>query len=193
MEAEDRISLTIGRSRLEIVMGDITRQETDAIVNAANSRLTPGGGVSGAIHRAAGAGLREECKKLGGCKTGEAKITKGYNLPARYVIHTVGPVFSHASRERNAELLRKCYESSLGLAIEHGIKSISFPAISTGIYGYPMEEAADIAVRTIADFLRKHDEIKVVRMVLYGRDAFEAHKRAMKKLSEETDKISYNP
>jgi len=181
---EAKISIDIGRSRFEIVAGDITRQDTDAIVNAANSRLTPGGGVSGAIHSAAGAGLWEECKKLGGCKTGEAKITKGYNLPAKYVIHTVGPIYSRADREKNAESLKKCYENSLRLAVEHGIKSISFPAISTGIYGYPMDEAAEIAVKVIADFLRRHDGIELVRMVLYGRDAFEAHKKAAGKVME---------
>jgi len=157
------------------MMGDITRQDTDAIVNAANNRLTPGGGVSGAIHRAAGPGLWEECKTLGGCRTGEAKITKGYNLPARYVIHTVGPVYGREGKEKSAILLHGCYESCLKLAADEGIKSISFPAISTGIYGYPMKGAAEIAIGAIADFLEKHDEIEIVRIVLYGRDAFDIH------------------
>ena len=176
------ISRRIGKGIFEIIISDITQQKTDAIVNAANSRLTPGGGVSGAIHRAAGPGLWRECKKLGRCKTGEAKITKGYNLPAKYVIHTVGPIYSRASREKNAELLWRCYENSLKLAVEHGIKSISFPAISTGIYGYPVGEAAEIAVKAIADFMKEHDEIELVRMVLYDMAAFEAHKRAMEQI-----------
>jgi len=172
----------VGQGILEITMGDITQQKTDAIVNAANSRLTPGGGVSGAIHRAAGPGLWEECKTLGGCRTGEAKITKGYNLSAKYVIHTVGPIYSRANRERNAELLWSCYENSLKLAAKHGIKSISFPAISTGIYGYPVGEAAEIAVKAIVDFMKEHDEIELVRMVLYDMAAFEAHRRAMEQI-----------
>ena len=170
----------IGHGILEITTGDITRQDTDAIVNAANNRLTPGGGVSGAIHRAAGPGLWGECRTLGGCKTGEAKITKGYDLPARYVIHTVGPVYGREGREKSEAMLRRCYESCLRLAAEKGIKSISFPAISTGIYGYPMKEAAEIAVGTISDFLEKHDEIEIVRIVLYGRNAFDIHREVLK-------------
>lgn len=169
----------IGHGMLEIAMGDITRQDTDAIVNAANNRLTPGGGVSGAIHRAAGPGLWMECRTLGGCGTGEAKITKGYNLPARYVIHTVGPVYGREGKEKSAVLLRKCYESCLELAADKGIKSISFPAISTGIYGYPMKEAAEIAIGTISDFLEGHNEIDAVKIVLYSRNAFDIHKKAL--------------
>ena len=171
----------IGNGVLEITMGDITRERTDAIVNAANSRLTPGGGVSGAIHRAAGPSLWKECSTLGGCKTGEAKITRGYNLPARYVIHTVGPVYGREGKEKSAVLLRRCYESCLELAVDKGIRSISFPAISTGIYGYPMDEAAEIAIGTISDFLEKHDEIDIVRVVLYDRDAFDIHREVLEK------------
>jgi len=171
----------IGHGILEIAMGDITRQDTDAIVNAANNRLTPGGGVSGAIHRAAGPGLWGECRTLGGCGTGEAKITKGYNLPARYVIHTVGPVYGREGKEKSAVLLRGCYESCLELAADKGIKSISFPAISTGIYGYPMKEAAEIAVRAISDFFENHEGIEIVRLVLHDRNAFDAHVVALKR------------
>ncbi len=180
----ETIRRKISHGIFEITTGNITRQQTDAIVNAANSRLTPGGGVSGAIHRAAGPALWEECSTLRGCKTGEVKITKGYNLHARYVIHTVGPVYSRANGDRNAGLLRKCYENSLDTAVKYVIKSISFPAISTGIYGYPMKEAAGIAVKAIAGFLEKRDEIEVIRLVLYGRDAFDVHKEVVKKIVE---------
>ncbi|KAA0002973.1 MAG: O-acetyl-ADP-ribose deacetylase [Thermoplasmata archaeon] len=180
----EKCSKEINGSVFEILVGDITKQKTDAIVNAANNRLTPGGGVSGAIHRAAGKELWQECKKLGGCETGEAKITKGYNLPAKYVIHTVGPIYNKQSKERNAELLKSCYENSLKLAIQNGIKSISFPAISTGIYGYPMEEAANIAIKTIMDFLKENEEIELVRLVLFSKDAFDVHKKMLDELTE---------
>jgi len=176
------MKLSVGGAALEIVKGDITEEETDAIVNAANPRLTPGGGVSGAIHRAAGKQLWEECKTLGGCRTGEAKITKGYNLKAKYVIHTVGPIYS--GRKEDARLLSRCYMSSLEIALKHGIKSISFPAISTGIYGYPMEEAAKIAISTIIKFLREHDAPKLVRIVLYDERAYEIHQKVAKEMEK---------
>jgi len=176
------MELIIGSASLEIVQGDITKEETDAIVNAANSRLTPGGGVSGAIHRAAGPQLWKECKMLGGCKTGEAKITRGYNLKARYVIHTVGPIYS--GKREDAEMLSRCYENSLKLALEHGIKSISFPAISTGIYGYPMEEAARVAISTILKFMEENDVPIKVRMVLYDERAYEVHKKVLGEMKE---------
>ena len=163
----------------EIVKGDITKQDVEAIVNAANPRLTPGGGVSGAIHRAAGPELWEECKKLGGCKTGEAKITKGYNL-AKYIIHTVGPVYKGSPDDE--KLLASCYKNSLKLALENGIKSIAFPAISTGVYGYPIEEAAKIAIRTILDFLNENEGIDVVRLVLYDDKAYKIHLEVLKNL-----------
>ena len=148
------IKKKIGESFLELIQGNIVEQETEAIVNAANKRLSPGGGVSGAIHKAAGPGLWEECKKLGGCETGEAKITSGHNLKARYVIHTVGPVYSGS--ERDAEELKKSYLNSLKLAKENGIKSISFPSISTGAFGYPVKEASLIALETVIDLSLIH-------------------------------------
>src|SRR5512135_1946262 len=139
--------------RIEIVEGDITELDVDAIVNAANRMLAPGGGVCGAIHRAAGPELAEACAKLGGCETGEAKITPGYRLPTRYVIHAVGPVWGGGERGED-KLLASCYRNSLALLREHGLASIAFPAISTGIYGFPPERAARIAVRTVLDGLK---------------------------------------
>lgn len=169
-------------SILELVQGDITKQDAEAIVNAANERLAPGGGVAGAIHRAAGPELWEECKTLGGCGTGEAKITKGYRLPARFVIHTVGPVYSGS--QRDAQLLEACYRNSLSLALGRGIRSIAFPAISTGAFGYPLGEAADISLRTTIAFLRRHGGPALVRFVLYGSDALRAHEDRLTELVE---------
>ena len=158
--------------RLEVLQGDITKLKVDAIVNAANSSLLGGGGVDGAIHRAAGSGLLEECRTLGGCRTGEAKITKGYNLPARWVIHTVGPVWQGGTQNED-ELLASCYRNSLALAREHGIRTIAFPAISTGAYGFPMERAARIAVREVKRFLQQDTTLEKVILVAYDKRAYD--------------------
>lgn len=165
-------------SRIELVSGDITKLRVDAIVNAANSRLLGGGGVDGAIHRAAGPELLDECRGLGGCPTGEARITGGYRLAAKYVIHTVGPVYGEAGG-REAELLAGCYRHSLALAAEHGARTVAFPAISCGVYGYPVEEACRIAVREVRKFLAGPAEIERVLLVAFGADVRAAYVRAL--------------
>lgn len=169
--------------RIELIEGDITLQETDAIVNAANKSLLGGGGVDGAIHRAAGPELLAECRTLGGCQTGEAKITKGYNLPAGYVIHTVGPIYRDG-KHGEPELLADCYQNSLKVAISNGLKTVSFPSISTGAYGYPIEEAARIALKTVCKFLEDHPEIELVRFCLFGSHAYDVFRGALEKLKK---------
>ena len=165
-------------NRIEVVEGDITKQEADAIVNAANTTLLGGGGVDGAIHRAAGPELLEECRKLGGCATGQARITKGCRLPAKWVIHTVGPVWRDG-RHGEDELLASCYRSCFALAEAHGIRTIAFPSISTGAYGFPMERAARIAVRETNGFLERNTSVERVRLVCFGKSAFQIHSQAL--------------
>ena len=176
------MEVKVGQSILELVEGDITRQDTDAIVNAANAGLRPGGGVDGAIHRAGGPTIEAACRQLGGCPPGEARITTGGNLKARYVIHTVGPVYKDGFH-REPELLASCYRESLKLASDKGLKSLAFPAISTGIYGYPLKDAARVALTTILDYLAQHPEIELVRCVLFGRAAYEVYEKVLKEKS----------
>ena len=152
--------------KIKTILGDITKQKVDAIVNAANTSLLGGGGVDGAIHRAAGPELLAECRTLNGCRTGEAKITGGYKLPAKFVIHTPGPVW-HGGSKREPELLASCYNSCLKLAVENGCKTVDFPSISTGVYHFPLEKASVIAINTIAAFLEANPQIEQVRMVCF--------------------------
>ena len=181
------MQVTINKSQLELVEGDITKQDTEAIVNAANPSLLGGGGVDGAIHRAAGPELLEECRTLGGCQTGDAKITKGYRLKAKHVIHTVGPVYFHDGK-RAPELLASAYRRSLEVASEDGVHSVSFPSISTGAYGYPIEAAAPIALQTAINYLDSHTDIELVRFVLFGRRAYEVYEKAIEAILAQSGK-----
>jgi O-acetyl-ADP-ribose deacetylase (regulator of RNase III) len=165
-------------TKIEIIQGDITKLDVDAIVNAANTTLLGGGGVDGAIHRAAGPDLVAECRTLGGCRPGAAKITRGYRLRARFVIHTVGPVWTGGERHE-PEILANCYRNSLQLAVENGIKTIAFPAISCGAYGYPIADAAQIAVKTTRDFLATEHKVDKVIFVLLGEDIYEAYRQLL--------------
>jgi O-acetyl-ADP-ribose deacetylase len=167
--------------RLAVVAGDITRQRADAIVNAANTTLLGGGGVDGAIHRAAGPELLAECRTLGGCATGQAKITRGYKLPAKWVIHTVGPVWQGGLHDE-PELLANCYRSCFALVEKHGIKTVAFPAISTGVFGFPMEHAARIAMHETTRFLEHNQPVEKVILVCFGTKALESYNANLREI-----------
>ena len=173
-------------SRVELVQGDITKQKADAMVNAANQTLLGGGGVDGAIHRAAGPELLAECRTLGGCPTGSARITGGYKLPARHVIHTVGPVYRDGE-QGEAELLASCYRSSLELAAENDCASVAFPAISCGVYGYPLEDAAWVAFRAVLEFLQRSDRPQKVLFVLFDKAAHAEFSKVWDELRESNE------
>lgn len=176
------MEIKIKNCTLSLVQGDITKQDTDAIVNAANKTLLGGGGVDGAIHRAGGPKILEECIKIGGCETGEAVITTGGDLKAKFVIHTVGPVYRDGKHGEPA-LLQNAYSNCLKLASSKGIKSIAFPSISTGAYRYPIDDAANIALKTAIDFLNTETEVELIRFVLFGRSNLAAYERVLKKLA----------
>ena len=171
----------IGSSRLSLVRGDITNESTEAIGNAANSGLRGGGGVDGAIHRAGGPTIMEECRKIGGCPTGSAVITTGGNLRAKYVIHAVGPIYRDGTRGED-KLLSGAYRSSLEIASKKGIRSIAFPSISTGVYGYPIKEASKVALNTVIDYLKEHPEIELVRFVLFSEKDLSVYEDSLKEL-----------
>jgi len=177
-------NLQIGTTQIELFQGDITRQDVEAIVNAANSSLAGGGGVDGAIHRAGGKTIMDECRTLGGCPTGQAKITSGGNLSARFVIHAVGPVYNNGI-SGEAELLASAYRNSLAVAREHNLKSIAFPSLSTGAYRYPLRHAAKIALATVAEYSQKHSgAFEIVRFVLFDEKAFAVFEAELEKLRE---------
>ena len=164
--------------KIALYQGDITTLAVDAIVNAANTSLLGGGGVDGAIHRAAGPGLLAECRTIGGCPTGEARLTRGYDLPCRYVIHTVGPVYSGRPSDRH--LLRRCYEKSLQLALDNHLETVAFPAISCGVFGYPLEAAAGIAIDTAMQTINNSDQLKMITFVLFSRHDFDIYAGCLK-------------
>ena len=177
------MKVNIKQSQLEVVQGDITQQDIEAVGNAANAALAGGGGVDGAIHRAGGSAIMSELKaRYKGCPTGSAVITGGGNLKAKYVIHAVGPRYSGSPKD--PQLLSSAYRKSLELCIEYKISSIAFPSISTGVYGYPVEEASRIALKTVIDYLKNHPEIKFVRFVLFDSDTFRVYQEALKELTE---------
>lgn len=170
--------------RMEVFQGDITKLDVDAIVNAANNSLLGGGGVDGAIHRAAGPKLLEECKSIGGCPTGEARITKAYNLPAKHVIHTVGPIYSNSLED--SQLLASCYQNSLQLAADNNVKTIAFPAVSCGVYGYPLEDACRIAIKSTIDFMEENPLIEKVIFVVFSDSNREVYEQCLKEISTQT-------
>ncbi len=176
------MEIGINKGILSLTEGDITNQETDAIVNAANKSLMGGGGVDGAIHRAGGKKILEECIQIRGCETGEAVITTGGNLKAKYVIHTVGPIYIDGLHDE-AKLLENAHRNSLKVASENNLKSIAFPSISTGAYRYPMEDAAEIALQTAITYLKDNEDIELIRFVLFGQDAFGVYKKVLNRLT----------
>jgi O-acetyl-ADP-ribose deacetylase (regulator of RNase III) len=178
------MEITINKSKLSLVQGDITQQETDAIVNAANTRLAGGAGVDGAIHAAGGPSIMAECRKIGGCPIGQAVITDGGNLKARYVIHTVGPVYQGGT-SGEAALLKSAYLESLKLATARGLKSVAFPAISTGVYAYPVGEAARIALKTVMDYLASQSSMELVRFVLFSQKMYDVFSQELTKLLQQ--------
>jgi O-acetyl-ADP-ribose deacetylase (regulator of RNase III) len=175
------VEIKINETLIVLACGDITKETTDAIVNAANERLAGGAGVDGAIHRVGGPEIMAQCRLIGGCATGQAVITTGGNLQAKYVIHTVGPIYNGGTRGE-ALLLQSAYKKSLELAREKGLQSVSFPAISTGIYGYPLEEAARLALKTCIEFARSNVNIKIIRHILFSRPIYEVYSAELKKL-----------
>jgi len=175
------ILFRINEKTLELVEGDITLQSTDAITNAANSGLRGGGGVDGAIHRAGGPAIMEACRKIGGCPPGEAVITTGGNLAAKFVIHTVGPIW-HGGTKGEPEILRNAYKNSLNVAEKNGLKSIAFPSISTGVYGYPISQASEIAISTVIRYLAGPSSLELIRFVLLGNDNYDAYVKTLNKI-----------
>ena len=173
--------IMVNQCSISLKRGDITREPVQVIVNAGNRELIPGGGVCGAIHRAAGPGLAEECAHLGGCRTGQAKLTGGFNLPAQYVIHTVGPVYNGTVQD--AVLLSSCYRESLAVAVEHGLETIAFPSVSTGIFGYPVREAAGVALATIINYLTFHGQPSDVRMILFSDGDLQIYREQLDSLT----------
>lgn len=187
--------LSVGNCLLRLRQGDITKEKADAIVNAANSGLRGGGGVDGAIHRAGGPAIMEECRRIGGCPTGEARLTTAGNLPARYVIHAVGPIW-RGGGQREAELLASAYRSSLRLAEAHGLESVAFPSISTGAYGYPVNEAARVALRAVASHCREAERtgsVRTITFVLFTADTLRAYEEALDELAGEGSQAGGRP
>ncbi|MDP2853878.1 MAG: O-acetyl-ADP-ribose deacetylase [Smithellaceae bacterium] len=183
---------TFNQTLIELVCGDITQENTDAIVNAANSRLAGGAGVDGAIHHAGGPAIMAECRQIGGCPTGQAVITTGGNLKARYVIHTVGPIYRDGT-QGEAQLLAAAYQNSLKLAVENGVQSISFPAISCGVYGYPIQEAAYLALKSCVEFVLENKEIQIIRHVLFNQRIFDIFAQEINHLASSLRRIDARP